>query len=808
MKIIVDAAPNQRDTIATDLAYLVKTAPIDTLQFLAQIYREIPKSQRVEVIAQTVSLLQSNTVAISTHKCLSTLLKAVYTIPQSEREAVITQAKSLFRGKYDAQKTAFFLARIEDIPPDERAELIAQVLPWFRGKYDTTRRSTFLTRLAGIPRRERVDVMAHVRLFLQSSNNLSEIETWLQAVAAIPLAERADVLAHARPLLESSSDLSELQTWLQAIAAIPQHERADVMAHAMPYLGGTERQYEKTEFLRLIVRIPRAERGNLLSYTKRFLLPGLNLQRLVTILQALAAISSDQRADVIAHVTPWLSSSAPERTIVLMLEQIARVPQDKRKEFIDQRVVALEPFTIIEGWRTLLATLISVPQNRLSDVLTRTTSLARGLTEVVSIQHILQLVALLDTMQQLDIVDQTIPLIQEQMPLIQRVVLLLRALLGEEGENAYILNIARQELHDMPERLLHNLCEQFKQQLCTRLAVLFLGEQGIDGGGLGREFITELFTGIRDKMRFKELENGLFRPELLRGRNGTFQPLTDQDKTTLNELGQVMMFCLNASEDYLIGMLFDRGVFEALVRFEDRHLGEFESLKFDELFSIYSSMNYKVADRKLIESMKECLKPLTKATQDFVLKDAFAAVETDETIAAFGIEYDLEKIKEHYSAIQQALKKHLLEEVIHPAIAPIIEIAKGMRDAPFHTRVSWQDIHGMNARTLADQLQGVVTREMILDKLQFGEGMSQDKKKWIQNWIQRADDEKIKKFLFAMTGASSLGRKPLHIQKSSEKFIFHTCYNQMEIPIDALNSEAVLATILEATISGKEYTLD
>src|SRR5260221_7964604 len=168
--------------------------------------------------------------------------------------------------------------------------------------------------------------------------------------------------------------------------------------------------------------------------------------------------------------------------------------------------------------------------------------------------------------------------------------------------------------------------------------------------------------------------------------------------------------------------------------------------------------------------------------------------------------HDPKKIRQHYPVIQEALRRFIEEELVAPALAPLIEIAKGMKAASFEGEVSWEDVHSMSPKTLSERLQGVVTREMILDKIQFQNGISQVKQAWLKNWIENADDLKIKQFLFAMTGASSLGRKPLSVEKSDANIHFHTCYNSVDIPMDVIDSEERFVETIEATISGKEYT--
>ena len=99
------------------------------------------------------------------------------------------------------------------------------------------------------------------------------------------------------------------------------------------------------------------------------------------------------------------------------------------------------------------------------------------------------------------------------------------------------------------------------------LKISFEGQAGTDSGGLSRQFIADLFVGLLDAMKFEKQKNGLYR--LPPGKK--INDFTAEERTALKQLGQLMLFCLNASERYPIGQLFDTGVFAALTKFQDRN---------------------------------------------------------------------------------------------------------------------------------------------------------------------------------------------------------------------------------------------
>lgn len=760
------------------------------------------------------------------------ILEVLFHLPSEERVKVIRQLIPFVQKIKDEDHLVCLVRLVAKAAPTQRDELLQAIASLIERD---SGRTVLLANLENIPKDERVDVITQTLSLLENitlrSDSL-EISTLLRKVGRISQAQRAEVISiakslYARQLLTGNERESDIFDLFNAIGAIPRGQRRDVIAHATSVLRGNEKVYEKVDLLRCIAAIPRGQRKAVIAYAAPLFRANQALIEKVIVLDAIAAIRPTQRTDVMAHFTALSTAVMTALEIRDLLAYIATIPHGQRAEVIAQKMEALRPFENIEGWRTLVSEIIRQPLDTIPGIVHCTQSLAQGLTELEDIRYILEIVMLrseLSSDHQEDLVEslnRTLPTLRGDMLAWERtgafghmhtLVQAERTPFGYLQNRAgigdvYLLNCTRQQLEESPRTLLHDLCEQFKQRPLDRLSVYFLGEAGVDAGGLGRQFVAEICAGISGKMGFTERENGLYRPELKRDAEGKFQPLSNDDKTTLQELGKLLMFCLNAAEDYPIGMLFDQGVFEALTRFEERHLTDFESLGFEELFSIYEAMQYKEDDRKYIAKMKECVKPLGRATPEKVLRDAYAAVvDADDAIAALGINNDPKKIWQHYPAIQTSLKKLIIEESIRPVFSPLIEIAKGMKDAPFGEKVSWEAILGMDPTTLSERLQGVVTREMILDKLQFGDGIADEKQEWMKRWIENADDAKIKQFLFAMSGSSSLGRKPLSVEKSGENIHFHTCFNTVDMPLAGIETEELFVSLLDTTIAGKEYS--
>jgi len=103
----------------------------------------------------------------------------------------------------------------------------------------------------------------------------------------------------------------------------------------------------------------------------------------------------------------------------------------------------------------------------------------------------------------------------------------------------------------------------------------------------------------------------------------------------------------------------------------------------------------------------------------------------------------------------------------------------------------------------------MLSRDVLIGKLQFA-GVPPEKQQWVNRWIQIADDEKIKQFLYTLTGASSIGGDAIKISDNSQgenaPLYFHTCFNLVDIPFANIATEQDFKTVFESSLGGtKKY---
>lgn len=352
-------------------------------------------------------------------------------------------------------------------------------------------------------------------------------------------------------------------------------------------------------------------------------------------------------------------------------------------------------------------------------------------------------------------------------------------------DGVYVMQFVRSELQTHPEQILKTLSEQFQHSIHSQLNIQFEGEVGADAGGLGRQLVGQLLSEIGRKMQFEKRDNGLFRPRLRENSEGEILPLTESDKATYRQLGQLMMFCLNASVPYPVGMLFDQGVFTAIARMKSKDLRkEFEEIDFTDpaifgrMLGIYKEINrYSESDVKMIERLESYLAPKS----DSELTEAYAIVMQDPSIEKLQINDDVKKMKQHQAEIMVAVRKYIVANNLRRTFAPLHEIAKGMRESPFNSRLSFTDVLRMDPVELSRTVQGTVSKEDILKKLQFEEEIPENIQSWFKTWIEKANDKKIEHFIFALSGSSALGQDAQIKIAKGGNIAFHTCFNTLDV---------------------------
>ncbi len=759
---------------------------------------DLPPGKRQEIIDVARPLI----LACENEADKPKMLKAVATLLPQERETIVACTTPLIQYCRYEDLTKILQA-VVSMPKDQRKNIADVAVPLVEQRAYSSERLMILKAIVALSPDSRQAIVNLTTPLLEQFDARDQAEI-LKMATNKTAAEWKGVLDQALPEIKNMSDFDKLQT-LKSYASMASNEGQDIINDAKPLLQIAKGSYERSVFLEAVGNMPKAERSNIIASAIPLFGNTDSIGRQV-ILKTIADLPNEQRQDIMLNAAPLLQGANGYMQVCQVIDAVQRLSPDQRADIIAVATRLLRPDMNVEAKIFIVSSVSNMQANRLT-ILNLATPLLQHITNPFEKITILNALADIPEAQRQSTIERIMPFVNEDTSG-THIVWFIRTQgyqaipQGALGGTPYKITISREDFKDNPLETLNVLIEKFKQKNSSVLSIEFIGEQGIDAGGLGREFVSLLFDALKDKMKFKLLDNGLYRPVV-------------GDAKVYHQLGELMMFCLNASREYPTGMIFDQGLFSALSQLKPNHLEQdFDILVqdeqgFQELVAIYADMNsIDETQLKYMQKLKLYASPLTLETDEAILREAFTLYgsgneDVDDAILSDGITINIEVLKQHLPAVQAAIRKAIIEEKLSSELRPIIELAKGMKGAKF-TTTSWDAVQKMKPSELSEKLQGKVTKEMIIEKLEFDAKISAEKQQWIKDWVQNADFEKIKRFLFAMTGAFALGNVGLKIHQSSESVMFHTCFNSVDVPLATIQSKDLFNAVMEGALTGNE----
>ena len=386
----------------------------------------------------------------------------------------------------------------------------------------------------------------------------------------------------------------------------------------------------------------------------------------------------------------------------------------------------------------------------------------------------------------------------------------------------------------------------------------FQVQNGIDDGGLSRQFIADLVSGLVGKkdgeLVFKEVE-GKFVPvasitndnskyirldtslgeqenlsdeELLEvlglaygnaipdeyigdsgwidftevkkkfaDLQGRIPALNELEKKRFEMLGKLFGMC-NSSDNFLIGSLFDESVFDGLCAFSDLDLDvEFNQLSDERRMEIYEQ---KVGDDPNLQKLfRFANSDLDDLDDNQLLESVWFAFPDGDFPDELGDESEIGDVRENYEVVRDALKGQIMMLMNKDKSLPaLFMIARGLRnhidsvDDPVvmgghDLDQPWDLLRLKGGENLLEQIQGALTSQILIEKLNFDFGVSDTSSGFLKIWIEEVEQENLVKFVKAATGSPSLGRDgviSVAQNGNGEDYLpeFHTCTNQIVIP--------------------------
>lgn len=383
--------------------------------------------------------------------------------------------------------------------------------------------------------------------------------------------------------------------------------------------------------------------------------------------------------------------------------------------------------------------------------------------------------------------------------------------------SSWQITVNRNELTHTPEKVLEKLTEQ-----CYRLAprvtlfkVIFAGEQALDAGGPGRDFISNLVKGLIGRAPYTfTSESGGALPSCdertkvtishLVGRE-TLPALTEKEQLGLETMGALFSWSERMA-NYPIGQIFCPILFKILASYHSSELLiPFHSLAPASILRLFQARE---SDNPVTQKMfrlstttPEQLEANGELT-DELLYFVYPNVDFPDHFTTEK-KPDLQKLKGNFQLFQQSIKEQLYRRALQDRSLPAVHaIGMGMIKGYSNQESEWGQVRQRGAETLRQRIQGTLSKDFVNRCF----GCSNLKiKGYFERWFHDANIKELENFLKAATGAPSLAPgQVLHVsqvQDLSRRIAFHTCAGQIDVP-EYANYETFKHMLEESIING------
>lgn len=290
--------------------------------------------------------------------------------------------------------------------------------------------------------------------------------------------------------------------------------------------------------------------------------------------------------------------------------------------------------------------------------------------------------------------------------------------------------------------------------------------QGIDNGGLSRDFVANLFNALvskQNELTFEKVDQ-----------SDTFIPILKENKATFDELrgfavlGRLMGICLcNPHKEMRIPPIFDLSVFQAIINIDPREPAN--SSFYLKIFESLDEKNKEVCELLSLESFDLSQK---KRALEF----AFLG-EIPEG-------YHLKTPEEQHEMIKEAIWANY--KILRKAI-PLSAMAKGLELSLLAAGSRLKEVreHG-SAVEMYSIIQGIkISEENVMRSYARALEPSQ-RKEFFERWIKEASQESLQFLVLACTGSLSapIGDSiRINVRDTNDIFFeFFSCFNEIRIP--------------------------
>ncbi|MFZ4098758.1 MAG: hypothetical protein ACOYKZ_00315 [Chlamydiia bacterium] len=302
--------------------------------------------------------------------------------------------------------------------------------------------------------------------------------------------------------------------------------------------------------------------------------------------------------------------------------------------------------------------------------------------------------------------------------------------------------------------------------------VQFEGEPGVDAGGLKRDLWTLL-----GKSLFSEEASANFL-QATKDDQGGWLPFAQHEeaKTAYRAFGRILAWGAHSKEGLFFPSVLGIGAFRGILA----KLGGQ-----DDLHVVLETLGDQSTRGALVPPPGK-----ERSDEDWaVLKTLGEPYLGDEDVdwKALGDDERTSQIQQIQTAYMEARQGYV--DATHSIIAGIRDdLGAGATDR----------LKNLSQAGLSERFFGKLDREKIQtnsnDPMRLG---------WLKNWIRDAPDEKLRRFLWLVTGSETLiegSQLELLVAPGTDRVVFHTCFRRMDSP--AVEDESMFRDMLEATIIG------
>ncbi|MBS0637599.1 MAG: hypothetical protein JSS12_08810, partial [Verrucomicrobia bacterium] len=566
---------------------------------------------------------------------------------------------------------------------------------------------------------------------------------------------------------------------LKGLTKFPAESRVLALRHAVPLLQNCRNVYGMVEVLAIIRRLPTDEMEDILAKAEPIVQGVTDTQAIKDIIQAVKEMPADERESIVGTALSLLQDGAHDGVRAQLLQLLAQLNPERRTSVLEACAPFLNHFQDPSDRLMILRAFLYVSPG---------TSLDNALAVLNQGGSASQIANALRSSSDAEF-----------------------RLNARLEQGIYRVVLPREQIKQNPLALLAKLTENIDKHKIKQLSIEFAGEEGIDASGLGREFVSLLSEAVVEALRPTPQKNGLVRAI----------PMNEDNKQICQQLGKLMMFCLNSTQNYPMGMIFDHGFFAMLSMLQPHHGSRAlqdllkDNKTFNELFTIYLAMestNEKEADT--IARLKSWNTPFNQNTDPAVLSDLYFSEScmfeerggldklSEEEIKA---DPSILKQPEYMAALQEVAREKIAETImaaLQPVLPAAIEVAKGMQSVNYP--VNFDKAQKMGPAALSEKLQGTLSTPVVLQNLKFSEDIPPEKQNLFKEWIETLPPDQLKRFVFALTGAYAVGKAELKLFPTSERVIFHTCFSYADIPFNAMKSKEDITMVMAAALTGEE----